>query len=164
MRAAVLTISDRVSRGAAEDTSGDLLAGLLEADGYEVERRVVPDERDQIDQLVGDGGHGVLAPAVQVQILNPDRRRFARNRRLHIRGRHRNHRGTDLHNRGRSNRAHNNIRCGSNISDPNRMQMRVPTMGKRKSRGTDKDTDTHNRVQGAAAVLPNTADEVQVHC
>jgi len=44
----VLTVSDRVSRGEADDRSGDLLAELLAADGYEVERRVVPDERDQI--------------------------------------------------------------------------------------------------------------------
>ena len=48
MRAAVLTVSDRVSGGDAEDRSGDLLAELLATDGYEVERRVVPDEREQI--------------------------------------------------------------------------------------------------------------------
>ena len=48
MRAAVLTVSDRVSRGAAGDTSGDLLDELLRGDGYEVERRVVPDEADEI--------------------------------------------------------------------------------------------------------------------
>jgi molybdopterin adenylyltransferase len=48
MRAAVLTISDGVSRGEREDASGELLAGLLAADGYEVERRVVPDERRAI--------------------------------------------------------------------------------------------------------------------
>ena len=48
MRAAVLTVSDRVSRGEADDKSGDLLAELLASDGYDVERRVVPDERDQI--------------------------------------------------------------------------------------------------------------------
>jgi molybdenum cofactor synthesis domain-containing protein len=44
VKAAVLTASDRVSRGQADDTSGDLLAALLEADGYTVERRVVADE------------------------------------------------------------------------------------------------------------------------
>ena len=44
MRAAVLTVSDRVSRGEAEDVSGDTLADLLRADGYEVDRRVEPDE------------------------------------------------------------------------------------------------------------------------
>ena len=48
MRAAVLTVSDRVSRGEAEDTSGDLLAELLRVDGYDVERRVEPDEADLI--------------------------------------------------------------------------------------------------------------------
>ena len=48
MNAAVLTVSDRVSRGAADDTSGDLLAELLREDGYEVERRIVPDEADEI--------------------------------------------------------------------------------------------------------------------
>jgi len=44
VRAAVLTVSDRVSRGEADDASGDVLDELLLADGYEVERRVVPDE------------------------------------------------------------------------------------------------------------------------
>ena len=44
----MLTVSDRVSRGEATDGSGDTLAELLEADGYEVVRRVVPDERAQI--------------------------------------------------------------------------------------------------------------------
>ncbi len=48
MKAAVLTVSDRVSRGAADDTSGDLLDELLRGDGHEVERRVVPDEADEI--------------------------------------------------------------------------------------------------------------------
>ena len=52
MRAAVLTVSDRVSRGEAEDTSGDTLAGLLEADGYEVTRRVVPDEAGDIASAI----------------------------------------------------------------------------------------------------------------
>ena len=44
----MLTVSDRVSRGEAEDKSGDALDELLAADGYDVERRVVPDEREQI--------------------------------------------------------------------------------------------------------------------
>lgn len=48
MRAAVLTVSDGVVAGTREDASGDLLAGLLESDGYEVERRVVPDEAGEI--------------------------------------------------------------------------------------------------------------------
>jgi molybdenum cofactor biosynthesis protein B len=50
----VLTVSDRVSRGEAEDGSGDTLAELLEADGYEVARRVVPDEADEIARAVSE--------------------------------------------------------------------------------------------------------------
>jgi molybdenum cofactor synthesis domain-containing protein len=72
VRAAVLTVSDRVSRGEAEDVSGDLLAELLGGDGHEVERAVVPDEADviaaAIEELAGSaslvlttGGTG-LAP------------------------------------------------------------------------------------------------------
>jgi molybdopterin adenylyltransferase len=48
MRAAVLTVSDGVARGEREDASGDLLAGQLADDGYDVERRIVPDDRDAI--------------------------------------------------------------------------------------------------------------------
>ena len=44
----MLTVSDGVAAGTREDRSGDLLEELLDADGYEVERRVVPDERGQI--------------------------------------------------------------------------------------------------------------------
>jgi molybdenum cofactor synthesis domain-containing protein len=47
-RAAVLTVSDRVSRGEAEDGSGDTLEGMLQQDGYEVTRRLVADEKDSI--------------------------------------------------------------------------------------------------------------------
>ena len=54
MRAGVLTVSDRVSRGESDDGSGDLLAQLLHADGYEVERRVVPDEAEQITAAIED--------------------------------------------------------------------------------------------------------------
>ena len=54
MTAAVLTVSDRVSRGRAEDVSGDLLAELLHADGYDVERRVVADEADAIGAAIGE--------------------------------------------------------------------------------------------------------------
>jgi molybdopterin adenylyltransferase len=52
MRAAVLTVSDGVSEGTREDRSGDLLEELLGADGYEVERRVVPDERSAIGEAL----------------------------------------------------------------------------------------------------------------
>ena len=48
MRAAVLTVSDGVVAGTREDLSGDVLAGLLAGDGYEVERKVVPDEAGEI--------------------------------------------------------------------------------------------------------------------
>ncbi|MDX6504669.1 MAG: hypothetical protein QOE29_1794, partial [Gaiellaceae bacterium] len=41
MIAGVLTVSDRCSRGEAEDRSGALLEELLGADGYAVERRCV---------------------------------------------------------------------------------------------------------------------------
>lgn len=54
MRAAVLTVSDGVSAGEREDRSGDLLAGLLAAEGYEVARRVVPDDRDHIEAAIED--------------------------------------------------------------------------------------------------------------
>jgi molybdenum cofactor synthesis domain-containing protein len=48
VRAAVLTVSDRVSRGEADDRSGDILAELLAEDGYSVVRHVVADEATQI--------------------------------------------------------------------------------------------------------------------
>ena len=48
MRAAVLTVSDGVHAGVRDDRSGDVLAELLEADGFEVVRRVVPDEQATI--------------------------------------------------------------------------------------------------------------------
>jgi molybdopterin adenylyltransferase len=48
VNAAVLTVSDGVAAGEREDRSGDLLAELLEADGYDVERRVVADDRAAI--------------------------------------------------------------------------------------------------------------------
>jgi molybdopterin adenylyltransferase len=54
MRVAVLTVSDGVSEGTREDKSGDVLEELLAADGYEVERRVVPDERDAIADAISD--------------------------------------------------------------------------------------------------------------
>jgi len=85
VKAAVLTVSDRVSRGAADDTSGDLLAGLLADDGYEVERRVVPDEAVRIaaaiDELAAEaavvlttGGTGVaprdVTPEATASVLH----------------------------------------------------------------------------------------------
>ena len=54
MKAAVLTVSDGVAAGTREDQSGDLLAELLAADGYEVERRVVPDEAGEIASAIAE--------------------------------------------------------------------------------------------------------------
>jgi molybdopterin adenylyltransferase len=51
-RVAVLTVSDRVSRGEADDGSGDTLEGLLRADGYDVTRRLVPDEAEEISAAI----------------------------------------------------------------------------------------------------------------
>jgi molybdopterin adenylyltransferase len=55
----VLTVSDRVSRGEAEDGSGDLLEALLRAEGFEVQRRVVPDEREHIVAALRELAAGV---------------------------------------------------------------------------------------------------------
>ena len=44
----MLTVSDGVVAGTREDTSGELLGELLAAEGYEVVRRVVPDETEAI--------------------------------------------------------------------------------------------------------------------
>ena len=49
---AVLTVSDRVSRGEAADGSGDTLEELLREDGYDVTRRLVPDETDEISAAI----------------------------------------------------------------------------------------------------------------
>lgn len=59
MRAAVVTVSDGVHAGVREDASGDALEALLREEGFDVARRVVPDEQttisDTISELVGDG-------------------------------------------------------------------------------------------------------------
>jgi molybdenum cofactor synthesis domain-containing protein len=68
--------------GTREDASGDLLAGLLESDGYEVERRVVADERDEIATAIRDlaasaavvlttGGTGVAPRDVTPEATRP---------------------------------------------------------------------------------------------
>lgn len=84
MKASVLTVSDGVSRGEREDASGDALAGLLAAEGYDVERRVVPDDRDTIaaalrelarvsDLLLTTGGTGLgprdVTPEATLDVL-----------------------------------------------------------------------------------------------
>jgi molybdenum cofactor synthesis domain-containing protein len=50
----VLTISDGVAEGTREDESGAVLAALLAEEGYEVERRVVPDDRDAIAEAIAE--------------------------------------------------------------------------------------------------------------
>jgi molybdopterin adenylyltransferase len=54
VRAAVLTVSDGVAHGEREDRSGDVLEELLAADGYDVARRTVPDEREAIAEAIAD--------------------------------------------------------------------------------------------------------------
>jgi molybdopterin adenylyltransferase len=58
---AVLTVSDRVSRGEAEDGSGDLLEQLLREDGFDVQRRLVADERAEISAALRE-----LAQSAQI--------------------------------------------------------------------------------------------------
>ena len=85
MRAAVLTVSDGVAEGTREDTSGDVLAGLLASEGYEVERRIVPDDRDAIAEAIAElaeesalvlttGGTGLAArdvtPEATIEVLD----------------------------------------------------------------------------------------------
>ncbi len=54
MRAAVLTVSDGVAAGVRDDRSGDILAGLLAEEGYEVERLVVADELEEIEEAIAE--------------------------------------------------------------------------------------------------------------
>jgi molybdenum cofactor synthesis domain-containing protein len=58
VKAAVLTVSDRVSRGEAEDASGDLLDEALRADGFDTERRVVADEAGEIAAAIEELASG----------------------------------------------------------------------------------------------------------
>jgi len=50
----VLTVSDGVAEGTREDKSGSVLAALLGEEGYDVERRVVPDDRDAIAEAIAE--------------------------------------------------------------------------------------------------------------
>jgi molybdopterin adenylyltransferase len=54
VKAAVLTVSDGVAAGERADGSGDVLEELLVADGFEVVRRLVPDERADIGAALRD--------------------------------------------------------------------------------------------------------------
>jgi molybdopterin adenylyltransferase len=50
----VLTVSDGVARGERVDESGALLEELLGREGYDVVRRVVPDDRAEIAEAIED--------------------------------------------------------------------------------------------------------------
>jgi molybdenum cofactor biosynthesis protein B len=54
VKVAVLTVSDGVAAGTRDDRSGDLLTDLLADEGYEVERRIVPDERPTIAAAIAE--------------------------------------------------------------------------------------------------------------
>jgi molybdenum cofactor synthesis domain-containing protein len=54
VRAAVLTVSDGVDAGEREDASGDLLEELLRNEGFDVARRVVPDEQEAIADALAE--------------------------------------------------------------------------------------------------------------
>jgi molybdenum cofactor synthesis domain-containing protein len=64
LKAAVVTVSDRCSRGEASDQGGPLVAHLLQDSGYEIVKTVlVPDERPQIEsalRLLADQVHADL--------------------------------------------------------------------------------------------------------
>jgi len=48
MTVAVLTVSDGVHAGTRQDASGHVLESLLQDEGFDVTRRVVPDDRQEI--------------------------------------------------------------------------------------------------------------------
>jgi molybdopterin adenylyltransferase len=54
VKAAVLTVSDGVARGDREDRSGEVLEELLTGAGYDVVRRVVADDRDEIGVAIAE--------------------------------------------------------------------------------------------------------------
>jgi molybdenum cofactor biosynthesis protein B len=54
MKAAVLTVSDGVHAGVREDASGHVLEELLTDEGFEVTRRVVPDEHESIVKALAE--------------------------------------------------------------------------------------------------------------
>ena len=60
MKAGVLTVSDGVSSGERDDTSGAVLEELLREDGFDVERRVVADEIDDISVTLRELADSVL--------------------------------------------------------------------------------------------------------
>jgi molybdopterin adenylyltransferase len=59
VKAAVITISDGVAAGEREDESGLLLVELLQGESYDVEHRIVPDERPKIAAAIRELAKGV---------------------------------------------------------------------------------------------------------
>jgi len=57
-RALVITASDGASAGVRQDESGARVGERLEALGFIVERQVVPDDRETIEQALRDGAAG----------------------------------------------------------------------------------------------------------
>lgn len=53
-RAVVITVSDGVSAGTRQDSSGDALEAMLDDAGYEVARELVPDDADRISAAILD--------------------------------------------------------------------------------------------------------------
>ena len=86
MKAGVLTVSDRVSRGEAEDVSGPTAIAMLAGLGFDVDWHVVPDEAADItaalqewiqadfDLIVTTGGTGFaprdITPEVTREIID----------------------------------------------------------------------------------------------
>jgi molybdopterin adenylyltransferase len=64
VNAAVVTVSDGVSSGERDDASGDVLEELLRDEGFDVVRRVVPDDAplvaDAVRELADDGALLIL--------------------------------------------------------------------------------------------------------
>ncbi|MGI9647004.1 MAG: MogA/MoaB family molybdenum cofactor biosynthesis protein [Acidimicrobiia bacterium] len=63
MNAGVLTVSDRVSRGETEDVSGPTAIAMLAGLGFDVDWRVVPDEKPEIQRALrewAEAGLGLI--------------------------------------------------------------------------------------------------------
>lgn len=52
IRASAVTVSDGVTHGTRADRSGDVLAARLSGMAYRVDRHVVPDDRETIEELL----------------------------------------------------------------------------------------------------------------
>lgn len=64
-KAAVITVSDRCSRGERPDEGGPLVAGILRDAGYEVsETAIVPDEQTEIEAILVSIADGYRADLI----------------------------------------------------------------------------------------------------